>query len=376
MADGGGGCGGPEEYDRFGEQEALPRSLVGGKQLNRKVGGSARVWVPALAAAVGLLVHATQWVGYAFGIGFEDEGKKPGSSGKVEPVGVVRQGQVPEPVERPERIRGVEVGGGIGDGCEFLGVLQRLRRQHPAGVLIGGRADKAVADGSERLVTAVHSLSFGDSRGSGHPSSIRWRMAPTDRLLSACSQVLVRIVSAGALGAYTCRRGRRARRAAVAVGAFCAGLFGAVSVLARSPPAVGGCVRFGVGDGGRVRERLGSLCADLSRWASLDGIIRGAGAGPELDELLTAIGGQGPDPKRARVLLDAIEEACKRGGLDVLPRGSRLRPLPPGTSLSSGGESWVCPRGFCDRVVLAEEADAPPVCAAAGGMPMKRWVLP
>ena len=136
----------------------------------------------------------------------------------------------------------------------------------------------------------------------------------------------------------------------------------------------GGWVRSGW-DSGRVRERLGYLCADLSRWASLDGIIRGAGAGPELDELLTAIGSEGPDPNRARVLLDAIEEACKRGGLDVIPRGSRLRPLPPGTSLSSGSESWVCPHGCCDRVVLAEETDAPPVCAAAGGMPMKRWVL-
>ena len=135
-------------------------------------------------------------------------------------------------------------------------------------------------------------------------------------------------------------------------------------------------VRLGTGDSGRVRERLGSLCAELSRWASLDRIIRGAGAEPELDELLTAIGGEGLDPERARVLLDAIEEACKRGGLDVLPRGSGLRPLPPGTSLSSGGESWVCPRACCDRVVLAEEADVPPVCAAAGGMPMKRWVLP
>jgi len=135
-------------------------------------------------------------------------------------------------------------------------------------------------------------------------------------------------------------------------------------------------MRFGVEDGRRVRERLGSLCADLSRWASLDGIIRGAGAGPELDELLTATGGEGLDPKRARVLLDAIEEACKRGGLDVALRGSGFRPLPPGTSVSSGAESWVCPRGCCDRVVLAEETDDPPVCAAAGGTPMKRWISP
>ena len=115
---------------------------------------------------------------------------------------------------------------------------------------------------------------------------------------------------------------------------------------------------------------MGSLCSGLSRWASLDGVIRGAGAGPELDELLTAIGGEGPDPKRARVLLDAIEEACKRRGLDGVTRESKFRPLPFGPS-ESGIEGWVCPRGWCDRVVLAEETDDPPVCAVAGGMPMK-----
>lgn len=123
-----------------------------------------------------------------------------------------------------------------------------------------------------------------------------------------------------------------------------------------------------------VRDRLGSLCAGLGRWASLDGIIRDAQAGPELGELLTAISGGGPDPERARVLLDAIEEACKRGGLEGGLRGSGFRPLPPGTSVSSGGESWVCPRGCCDRVVLAEETDDPPVCAAAGRTPMKRFL--
>jgi hypothetical protein len=123
----------------------------------------------------------------------------------------------------------------------------------------------------------------------------------------------------------------------------------------------------------KVRDRLGSLCAELSRWASLDGIIRGAGAGPELDELLTAIGGGGLDPKRAQVLLDAVEEACKRRGLDGVTRESRFRPLPKGTSVSSLGESWVCPRGCCDRVVLAEETDDPPMCTVTGGRRMKRF---
>jgi hypothetical protein len=122
-----------------------------------------------------------------------------------------------------------------------------------------------------------------------------------------------------------------------------------------------------------VRDRLGSLCAQLGKWASLDGIIRDARVGQELDELLTAIADGVLDPKRVRELLDAIDEACKRRGLDGVTQQSRFRPLPKGTSVSSVGESWVCPRGCCDRVVLAAETDDPPVCAAAGGTPMKRF---
>jgi hypothetical protein len=125
----------------------------------------------------------------------------------------------------------------------------------------------------------------------------------------------------------------------------------------------------------RVRERLGRLCDELDRWASLDKIVRDAGAGSELDALLAMIGGGGnADLEQVRVLLDAIEEACKRSGLDGAIRGSRFRPLPKGLSASPVGESWVCPRGCCARVVLAEETDACPVCAVAGGTPMKRFL--
>jgi hypothetical protein len=124
-----------------------------------------------------------------------------------------------------------------------------------------------------------------------------------------------------------------------------------------------------------ARERLSRLCNDLSRWASLAGIIRDAGASSELDALLTVIGSGGkPDPERVRALLNAIEEACKRLGLDGVTRESRFRPLPKGLLASPVGESWVCPRGCCARVVLADETDDWPVCVLAGGEPMKRFL--
>jgi hypothetical protein len=38
---------------------------------------------------------------------------------------------------------------------------------------------------------------------------------------------------------------------------------------------------------------MGMLCDRLSRWPDLRGVIRDAGAGAELDELLAALGGEG-----------------------------------------------------------------------------------
>jgi hypothetical protein len=127
-----------------------------------------------------------------------------------------------------------------------------------------------------------------------------------------------------------------------------------------------------------VRERVGMLCDQLSRWPNLHGIIRDSGAGGELDELLSALGGEHePDQDRVLIWMRAIEDACARKGLTgIISREHTFRPLPTGLSAASDSRAWVCPQGRCDRVVLPEEAQTPPVCAVAGGAPMSAFTLP
>jgi hypothetical protein len=127
-----------------------------------------------------------------------------------------------------------------------------------------------------------------------------------------------------------------------------------------------------------VRDRVGMLCDQLSRWPDLDGIIRDGGAGGELDELLAALGGEDePDKDRLLAWVQDIEDACASKGLvGITSREHAFRPLPEGLFAAHGSRAWVCPRGRCDRVVLPEDAQAPPVCAVAGGAPMKALVLP
>ncbi len=126
-----------------------------------------------------------------------------------------------------------------------------------------------------------------------------------------------------------------------------------------------------------VRERVGSLCEQLSRWPSLEGIIRDAGASGDLNALLAALNGdREPDPEQVASWAEAIESACARKGLvGVTSRGYAFRPLPAGLRDMPTTRAWVCPRDLCDRVVLPEEAAAP-VCAIAGRAPMTPFSLP
>lgn len=127
-----------------------------------------------------------------------------------------------------------------------------------------------------------------------------------------------------------------------------------------------------------ARGRMGMLCDQLSRWPDLPSIIRSAGAGGDLDELLAALGAEDePDQGRMLAWIQAIEEACARTGLvGITSRDKAFHPLPPGVSPDSRVRAWVCPRGRCGRVVLPEETQTPPVCVVGGGTPMRTHITP
>ena len=122
-----------------------------------------------------------------------------------------------------------------------------------------------------------------------------------------------------------------------------------------------------------VRDRIGVLCDQLSRWESVETIIRDGGAGVALDEVRTAIRDGQTGPGRLTELLDVIEDAGARASLPgITTREHGYRPLPPGAA-SPGIEAWVCPQGRCDRVVLTgdDPTAAQPLCALAAHAPMK-----
>lgn len=125
----------------------------------------------------------------------------------------------------------------------------------------------------------------------------------------------------------------------------------------------------------RTRDRLGLLCTQLSRSASLERIIREGGARTELDRLRAAVSSDSTtDPAQLVRWLDAIEEACARWGLSGTTI-RRYRELPPDLPLPRV-EAWTCPRAECGRVVLPDEAGAAPTCVIAGQAPMKHFQVP
>lgn len=115
-------------------------------------------------------------------------------------------------------------------------------------------------------------------------------------------------------------------------------------------------------------HRVGLLCDQLSRWPELAEMIRDGGAHSQLEELLALLAGAtNPDEHHVTELVAAIEHACARQGLPAQSRG--ISSLPPGMGESQRGRpaGWTCPLGRCSRVVLPDETEHPPTCAAARG---------
>jgi len=130
-----------------------------------------------------------------------------------------------------------------------------------------------------------------------------------------------------------------------------------------------------------LRDRVGLLCEQLSRWPTLHATIRDAGAHTELDELLTILAApKEPDRDRVLTLIDAIDQACTKVGLAGLT--SRTKALSAGLTLPGGLEGdpslagWTCPLHRCERVVISQEVDGTPTCAARQNTPMTPYVLP
>jgi hypothetical protein len=132
-----------------------------------------------------------------------------------------------------------------------------------------------------------------------------------------------------------------------------------------------------------VRDRVGLLCDQLSRFPTLRSTIADAGASTELAELLTKLAdAHEPDQARILALLNAIEQACAGVGLAGLT--SRTKgfdvglTLPGGLDADPGLAGWTCPLRRCDRVVIRQEAvgTTTPTCAARQNAPMMPYSLP
>lgn len=129
-------------------------------------------------------------------------------------------------------------------------------------------------------------------------------------------------------------------------------------------------------------NRLGVLCDQLTRHASMAAEIETAGAGPQLRELLELVrsGAGTAGGAREKELLDSIEDACVRHGLSALDvREFGNARLPLGFGLPSDEQvarAWVCPWGDCGRVVLPETGEESAPHCAAGGEPLRAYPAP
>lgn len=117
------------------------------------------------------------------------------------------------------------------------------------------------------------------------------------------------------------------------------------------------------------RARIESLCRQLNHGAAVTKAIRDGHGESALRSLLTLLGASTePDNVALKTLLDEVDDAATRGGLQGLTTVVRttMPTLPLGVASPPDVIGWSCPLRRCSRVVLADESASTPLCAAGG----------
>jgi len=116
-----------------------------------------------------------------------------------------------------------------------------------------------------------------------------------------------------------------------------------------------------------VRDRLGLLCEQLSRFPELEGELRDADGSEALDALVAAVADNAaPDWTRLNDWINEIDAAARRTGLAYI--ADRLRGKP-----AEAPEVWGCPRGYCDRASSPNDMPGDPmICWVAGSVPLSK----
>jgi hypothetical protein len=114
-----------------------------------------------------------------------------------------------------------------------------------------------------------------------------------------------------------------------------------------------------------VLRRITRLCSSLDQHPDLRAELQNAGFPAGEWESLAEVIREGPDVQRLIPLLDAVEDAAIKAGLDGLT--TPVRQFQPPPSPSSGYRTvggWRCPHARrCGRVITDADPKVVPVCA-------------
>ena len=128
------------------------------------------------------------------------------------------------------------------------------------------------------------------------------------------------------------------------------------------------------------KARVEALCRQLNHGTAVTRAIRDGHGDSQLRSLLALLTAPAePDDAALTALLDKVDDAATRGGLQGLttvvrtavPDSPRHMPtLPIGVNQPPDIIGWSCPLRRCSRVVLADESVDTPSCAVGGNTGM------